>query len=95
MRIKFSQTNNTIIKLTYAKFPPIKLLPHKYITEFMIHWQLYFTFIRDYWCPSHCEFILKLHHMCLDWYERAPRLCLQIMIQSIFVLVLLVSFTET
>ena len=55
-----------LCQLFAINFPPIKFL-----TEVMIHWNLHFTVIWEWWCPNHCKFILRLHHRCIDWSERA------------------------
>ena len=38
----------------------------------MLHWLLYFTIIWECWFYSHWKLILRLHHRCINWSERAP-----------------------
>ena len=49
VRLKFSQTSNKIMKLTFANCFTIKLLPIKRLTEVMLHWNLQLNIIWDCW----------------------------------------------
>ena len=71
--------------LAFTNKFPITYLLLKFLIEFMIHWHLYTTIIWDFWCPSPCELIMSLHHICIHRSEQAPHRRLRKMRQSDFV----------
>ena len=84
-RLKFSQASQKIKQITFSDCFTIKFLPLKFLTKVMLHWHLESTVIWKCWFPIYCEFILSLHHTCLDNYERASHLRFWKLPQSPFV----------
>ena len=85
LRLKFAQTINKIMPFTFSKKNPIIFLPLKCLSEVMLLWHLYNTFIWYCWYPSTCELILRIHHRCINCSEQEPCLSFWKMRQSTFV----------